>query len=475
LLLGLGPADRADFISIRWPDGVWQAELNLPACVRLMARQHERRTISCPLLFTWNGEQFEYITDFIGAGSMGEPLPGGGHRPPRPEESVKIEAHQLVPKDGRYILKFAEPMDEVTYLDRLRLVVVDHPPDVRSYPDERFQSESRPATQDLLVFSSSKQVFAESAGDHRGRDLTKTLAQWDRQTAEGFAKRSWIGFAEEHYVELDFGSRLAQFGPKDRLTMFLAGWTDYPFPESIWAASQAGHNLLAPVLERLGDDGKWHVVRDDLSFPAGLPRMMTYDVTGLVGGPSCKLRIRTNMHVFWDQIFIAPLIDRVPYGQEKSTVTRLTTLDVHGAVLENRGCVQEYSPDGKEPTVYAYDKLDRVAVTRQTGRLTKFGDVTELLTERDDRFVIFGPGDELTVTFDAGRLPPLKAGWTRSFVLQTWGYCKDCSPFTATGSTIEPLPFQAMKSFPYEAGAYPQHLEQYRRTWNTRQIGPMQK
>lgn len=471
LLLGLGTADHADFISIRWPDGIWQAEMNLPGCQRLIVRQTNRKSISCPLLFTWNGKQFEYITDFIGAGSLGEPLPGGGHRPPRPEESVKIEAHQLLPKDGRYVLKFAEPMDEVTYLDRLRLVVVDHPADVRAYPDERFQSESRPATQDLLVFSSPKQVFAEQAKDHRGMNLTKTLEQWDRQSADGFAKRSWIGFAEEHWVEMDFGSRLAQFGPKDRLTMFLAGWTDYPYPESIWAASQAGHSLLAPVLERLGDDGKWQVVRDDLSFPAGLPRMMTYDVTGLVAGSSCKLRIRTNMHVYWDQIFIAPLVERVPYGQEKSTTTHLTALDVHGAVLENRGCVQEYSPDGKEPTVYAYDKLDKVAVTRQSGRLTTFGDVKELLTERDDRFVIFGPGDELTVTFPADRLPPLKEGWQRSFVLQTWGYCKDCSPFTATGDTIGPLPFHGMKSFPYGPNEYPGGLLEYQRLWNTRQIG----
>lgn len=121
--------------------------------------------------------------------------------------------------------------------------------------------------------------------------------------------------------------------------------------------------------------------------------------------------------------------------------------------------------------MYAYDKLDKVAVTRQTGRLTKFGDVKESLTERDDRFVIFGPGDELTVSFPADGLPPLKSGWQRSFVLQTWGYCKDCSPFTATGDTIEPLPFAAMKSFPYGPNQYPDRLREYQRLWNTRQIG----
>jgi cytochrome c-type biogenesis protein CcmH/NrfG len=476
ILLGLGKADHADFISIRWPDGVMQAEINLTACQRALIHETQRRIGSCPLLFTWNGKQFEYITDFLGAGSIGEPLPGGGHRPPRPEESVKIEAEQLTPKDGSYILKFAEPMDEVTYLDRLRLVVVDHPSDVRVYPDERFPAETRPATQDLLVFSASRQIFVKQARDHRGRDITQTLREWDRHTADRFAKRSWTGWAEQHWVELDFGEQLAKFGAKEPLGFFLAGWTDYPYPDSIWAAAQAGQSLVAPVLERLDEDGAWRELRGDLSFPAGLPRMMTYDLTGLVAGPSCKLRIRTNMHIYWDQIFIAPITERVsnPQDERAPKTVGVRALDVQRAELENRGCMQEFSPDGKQPTVYAYDRLDPVPVTRQAGKLTKFGDVTELLHERDDRFVIFGPGDELTVRFEAEKLAPLPAGWKRSFVLRTWGYCKDASPFTAHGNTIEPLPFHDMSNFPFGPGERypetPRHVE-YRRLWNTRHVG----
>jgi hypothetical protein len=47
------------------------------------------------------------------------------------------------------------------------------------------------------------------------------------------------------------------------------------------------------------------------------------------------------------------------------------------------------------------------------------------LRDRDDRFVLFGANDMLTVRFDAGKLPPLPQRWTRSFVLRTWGYSKD--------------------------------------------------
>ena len=74
--------------------------------------------------WVWNGERYVFVTDFLGAGSMGEMQPDGGYRPPRPEESVKIEADQLVPRDGQYALKIAEPMDEVTYLDRVQLILV---------------------------------------------------------------------------------------------------------------------------------------------------------------------------------------------------------------------------------------------------------------------------------------------------------------------------------------------------------------
>src|SRR5262249_10429480 len=153
-----------------------------------------------PVLFSWDGQRFVFVTDFLGEGSMGEMLAGGGHRPPRPEESVKIEADQLAPRNGQYVVKIAEPMDEATYLDRLQLVVLDHPANVQVYPDERFASGGPPPTQELLVVH--QPIFPVRAGDHRSRDVTAKLRQRDRDMVSDFAFRSWLGFAEEHFVEL---------------------------------------------------------------------------------------------------------------------------------------------------------------------------------------------------------------------------------------------------------------------------------
>lgn len=475
LLLGLGPHLQADVLRMRWPDNTWQAEFDVSTKQLACIEETNRRTGSCPILFAWDGRRFGFVTDFLGAGSMGEAQPGGGYRLPRPEEAVKIEADQLAPLDGSYVLKIAEPMDEVTYLDRLQLLVLDHPNEVRVYPDERFATDGTSPSQDLLAFR--QEILPVRATDHRGRDVTRILQTRDRQTVDGFAQRAWLGYAEEHWVELDFGDRFAKFGANDPLILCLAGWTEYAYPESIWAATQAGVALQAPVLERLGADGKWQTVIADVGFPAGLPRIMTVDVTGKLGGPRCVLRLRTNMEVYWDQVFVAPLLQRIPARTltfRNDSGVRVTPLDVQAASLAARGFLQEYSPDGRLPRLYDYHRLESVPFSQLAGRLTRFGDVTELLQRQDDRFVIFGPGDEVTIRFDARNLSPLPPGWTRSFVLRTWGYCKDCGPFTATGATIEPLPFRAMSTYPYGPNEqYPRDAEHedYRRRFNTRSVG----
>ena len=463
LLFGIARHPRIEVLRMRWPDGTLQAEpdINDPNAPREFLAdklhailQRNRMPGSCPILFAWNGRRFVFVNDFLGAGSIGEIRPNGTCRPPRPEESVKIEADQLVARGGQYVLKTTEPMDETTYLDNLELQVIDSPPGVRVYPDERFVTAGPPPSQELIAFN--KEIYPVKAVDHRGRDITATLRRWDRVTVDDFKKRAWIGFAEEHAVELDFGDRLASFGPKDRLYLCLAGWTEYPFPESSWAAHQAGITEQWPILERQDEADRWQSL-GEAGFPAGMPRMMLLDVTGKVTGHHCRLRLRTNMQIYWDQAFIAPAMNS----------PRSVSLPVHEATLGLGKIVKEFSPDGRAPALYDYDRHEDVPLVRQSGRMTRFGDVTELLRRRDDRFVIFGPGDDLTVRFDAAALPPLPARWRRSFVLRTDGYCKDTALSTAHGTTVEPLPFATMRNYPYGSDQqYPRdplHLDYLRR------------
>jgi tetratricopeptide (TPR) repeat protein len=463
LHLGLGKAETADVVRVRWPDSIVQAELNRTAGAVVIGEMN-RKGSSCPILFAWDGERFAYVTDFLGAGSMGESGPDGSTRPPRPEESVKIEPGRLVPKNGKFVLKLTEPMDEVMYLDRVRLDVIDHPAGVSVFPDERLATSGPQPSQDRLFFRDSERVFPAKATDHKGRDLTATLRDRDGKHADGFAVRSWLGFAEDHFVEFDFDGQLKALPAGRKVYLVLAGWTDYAFPESIFAATQAGVPTVWPVLEQKQPDGTWKTL-GEIGIPAGLTRVMTKEVTGWIDPAGGPVRIRTNLRIYWDQVFVAPTADGLGNSVRELPVSR--------GSLEHRGFSQEYRPGGKLPIAYDYDRLEPVLVTRWRGKLTRTGDVTELLKETDDRHVLCGPGDEVTAEFDAASLPPVREGWQRSFVLRTWGYVKDTAPTTLTAGQVGPLPHRAMPGFPYDPAKNPPpaHVTEYDRLWNTRPPG----
>lgn len=452
--LGIGKRDRADVVRFKWPDLVLQAELDVAARSVVKVIELNRKETSCPVLMVWDGEKFVFVTDFLGGGALGESGPDGSVRPPRGEESVKIEPGLMVPKNGQFVMKIAEPMDEVLYLDHLRLDVIDHPADAHVFPDERFVFALPNASQKLLAFRTRH--LPKRATDHKGADVTKLVTERDRRAADTFACRSWLGYAEDHSLTMEF----PEVAAGGKWYLVLAGWTEYPYPESMFAATRAGVALKPPALERLDPaSGKWVPVCD-LGFPAGLPRVMTRELPADFRGGT--LRISTNMQVFWDQVHLAK-------AEDAEQVGKVTTLDVARADLAARGFMQEVYPNGRPPVAYDDSKTEAVAITKWKGNLTRLGDVTDLLRAADDRFVLCGPGDEITVRFDATKLPPLPAGWSRSFVLRSHGYCKDKSVTTVTGAEVGPLPFRAMPNYPHFGGAKPPATDADK--WHTRPAG----
>lgn len=108
-----------------------------------------------------------------------------------------------------------------------------------------------------------------------------------------------------------------------------------------------------------------------------------------------------------------------------------------------------------------------------TGTATRFGDVRALLQESDDRYIVMVPGDETTVEFDATDIKDPAPGWTRTFLLYSDGWIKDSDLNTAHGTTVEPLPYHAITSYPYAPGdGYPADStrQRYLREYNTRVI-----
>ena len=100
-----------------------------------------------------------------------------------------------------------------------------------------------------------------------------------------------------------------------------------------------------------------------------------------------------------------------------------------------------------------------------------------LLANVDDELVIMNSGDEMTVSFDAGHLPPLPSRWKRDFLIYSEGWIKDGDFNTAYSKTVDPLPFHAMKRYPYGKDEhFPTDSihQQYLKNYNTRKVSTLQ-
>jgi hypothetical protein len=194
--------------------------------------------------------------------------------------------------------------------------------------------------------------------------------------------------------------------------------------------------------------------------------MMTLEVTGKIRPGDRKIRISSNMELYWDRIFLA----------EHLGASVLTTKEasVRSANLHFRGYPREYSPDGHHPVLSDYGNLDHNLPWKlMSGQYTRYGEVSEILDQADDCYVIMGRGEELTLRFAASAFGPVPKGHRRTFILKTDSFCKDMDLYTAHPDTVGPLPFHSMSGYPYGPKEHYPDTEKtraYRRKFNTRKV-----
>jgi len=459
--VGLGSQTKVDWLRITWPDAVLQAELELPANQTLAIMEIQRKISSCPHLFGWNGHGFELISDFGGMGGMGYLAEPGLYPTPDPTEYVPIP--NLMKKEGLYVLQVVEPIEEAVYFDEAKLLAVDHPIGTEVAPNEMMAVTGPAPAFELYPYRD--RIEPLHVTDQHGNDVTQAVTHVDRVYAGATRlDEHFVGFAEEHVVEFDFGDRLQDLRPEDRLVLFIQGWVHYSYSSVNFAAAQAHKRLEAPTVS-VFREGHWQTLFQEIGYPAGLRHMMTLEVTGKLQPTDRRLRISSNMELYYDRIFLAPLLETGLHVQE---------VPVSEADLHFLGYPREVSPDGRQPHLYDYESVDRTLPWKtMSGRYTRYGDVTELMHAADDCYAIMGPGDELTLVFDPAAFTPVPAGMTRSFILKTDSYCKDMDLYTATPDTLAPLPFHGMSRYPYDANeSYPQDAqhEAYQQKFNTRDV-----
>jgi len=463
---GLGPRLKADVVRIRWTNGVYQ-DLFYPGSDQdLMERQLLKG--SCAFLYAWDGTRYAFVTDLMWRSALGMPLgimaAGGSYGPPgASQEYLRIPGPALQPKDGAYSVQITEELWETAYVDEVKLLTVDHPDSVEIYVDERFVP---PAPPTLRIYQLRRARPPRSAVDDQGTDLLPMLREQDDGYAAMLKPGRYQGTTELHDLILDLGPVPAG----DSTFLALTGWV-FPTDASInLAISQSKRFTTVPPLLQVPDgDGQWRTVLPDLGFPAGKNKTVVADLTGKFLSPDHRVRIRTNMEVYWDRIFVA-------VGGMAGALT-VTTLEPVWADLHQRGFSRMYRKGGRYgPHWFDYDRVSRESPWGPiTGAFTRHGDVLPLLRQSDDMYVIMAPGDEVTVRFDAGRPPALPAGWRRDFLIYTDGWIKDADLNTATGDRVAPLPFHAMSRYPYGTEeSYPSDPvhRRYLAEFNTRTVGP---
>jgi len=519
IVVGLGDSKEADIVRMLWPTGVLEDEIQIAGDKQQNFLEIDRRGSSCPTLFVWNGERYEFVADMLGAGVVGHWVGPNQRDVPRPVEYIKIDRSMIRKKEnsqpkgachpersegsmyssasctdpsplkaaaqddnriGRtektLSFRFMEPLEEAVYLDQVRLMAIDHPADVDVYPNEYFASN--PPYPPFKVVVSRDGRPPSGAWDEHGDDVLPDLLA--HRYFGDFALTQFQGFAKPHSLTLDLGEAY-RGGP---LWLLLHGEVEYFSANSMYAASQAGAEAISPYVEALGENGQWKRVIDDMGFPAGGPRTMTADLTGKLPPGTRKIRITTNLQVYWDSILIdrteqvAPPYRRLSGGRRDGEHMEIeefredagrvggtparppagcrrydycvspvplvhADLEFHGYPLKIEG-----KPAGN--VQYIYEKVSATGpYTRPAGTYTRYGDVLPLLTATDDKLAVFGSGDEVRLDFDPSHLPALPKGWVRDYFFAANGYEKDMDFYAAEGNYVAPLPFLSMGEYPY--------------------------
>ncbi len=463
---GLGNQTSAEVVRVVWPNGTVRAEFGVQADQEVVTEQ--RLKASCPFLFAYNGKHMEFVKDAVPWGSaIGLRINTlGSAKIATTGEWYKIGRDQLVPHDGYYDLRVTAELWEVYYYDYIGLMTVDHPAGTEIFVDERF---AIPPPKPGFTTVATPHKIARATDDN-GQDVTDIVNTLDGKALDSFGQGQFQGITRDHYLEVDLGDDAPKSGP----LYLIAQGSIHDTESSLNVAITQGNRWHAKGLsvEVPYGHGGWAVAQSNLGFPAGRKKTILFNLTNIFRpGTPRRVRLRTNLEIYWDCIEWAP-------GLPEASV-KTTRLDPSVADLHYRGYSVINRPEVGPPAPEVPD-YDTILGTKQRwrdliGYYTRYGDVRELLTKIDDRYVIVNSGDEMSLRFP--EQPPPPAGWLRDFVLMGDGWIKDGDFNSTFSKTVLPLPYHAKDEYTTPPGrledewVYRQHPEDWQ-NYHTRYVTP---
>jgi hypothetical protein len=309
--------------------------------------------------------------------------------------------------------------------------------------------------------------IAQAMDDH-GVDVTDILSTLDGRALENLGRGQYQGVTRDHYVEIDLGKDAPTSGP-----LYLIGQGSiHDTDSSINVAITQGHRWHAQGMSLEVPDGRggWKVAQSNLGFPAGRKKTVLFNLANVfIPGTPRRVRIRTNLEIYWDAITWAR---GMPDAPVKTTRMSPSLADLHF-----RGYSVVHRPDSGAPEVPDYNHLEgsKQRWRDLIGYYTRYGDVNELLAKVDDRYVIVNSGDEMSLRFPEQPAPA--SGWLRDFVILGDGWIKDGDYNSTFSKTVLPLPYHAKDVYNTPPGrledewTYRHHPEDWQ-TYHTRYVTP---
>lgn len=406
---------------------------------------------SCPILYTWDGEKFGFVTDVMGRGVLGIMVGPGQYRYPPAIEDSRIDGSQLVAKDGKYLLRLKNEKDEIEYVDNVTLRAIDHPKGTQVYLDDVTRTFNTRGLGDASVYTVRDPKPVKATYDNVVYYRGKAVAGMDITAEVGKADGTFApaSLFDDNRYTFDLGALPGDANVK----LIMRGWSEYATPAERAEWLQSGATSPEMILEVSDGRGGWKAIDTDLAFIPGYDKTVVFDLSKkFPQGSDFKVRMRglTRTHIDW-----------VAVDTSAPVATVVTELKPTVAAMSYVG-----QATAEHEAYPSYDYYDvRTPSHFHSGAFTKFGDVRELLDSADDRYAIMDTGDQIALEFAE---TPVPAGMERTYVIHTDGYFQEL-----TGE-VDPLPFHAMSNYPYgESEHYPTdslHAD-YLKMWNTRVHG----
>ncbi|MCY3743450.1 MAG: FG-GAP-like repeat-containing protein, partial [Candidatus Poribacteria bacterium] len=171
---GLGAFDAADVVRVVWTNGVPQNVIEPQARQRILEKQILKG--SCPFLYVYDGEKYQFVTDLLWRAPLGLVTSMGFVAPDETKDFVKIPRTQIQPKSGRYSIQITEELWETAYFDEVKLIAVDHPVGTDIFVNEQY---TPPPFAEFKVYGVKEKLHPKSAVNHRGEDVSDALKTFD--------------------------------------------------------------------------------------------------------------------------------------------------------------------------------------------------------------------------------------------------------------------------------------------------------